>query len=103
MSVGIPSRPWAGPRWGTFAPKRRSALRRAFAAGGIARSWDCALIVVTIGLTGLVAVGCARRGGHVHHREHRLPPVPPLDAGDLRRGAAVAPRGAQPGGSARQR
>ena len=20
MSVGIPSRPWAGPRWGTFAP-----------------------------------------------------------------------------------
>jgi len=56
MSVGIPSRPWAGPRWGTFAPKRRSALRRAFAAGGIARSWDWALIVVTIGLTGLGAV-----------------------------------------------
>ena len=56
MSVGIPSRPWAGPRWGTFAPKRRSALRRAFAAGGIARSWDWALIVVTMGLTGLGAV-----------------------------------------------
>src|SRR5215469_5730493 len=56
MSVGIPSRPWAGPRAGTFAPKRRSALRRAFAAGGIARSWDWTLFAVTVGLTGLGVV-----------------------------------------------
>jgi rod shape determining protein RodA len=56
MSVGIPSRPWAGPRWGTFAPKRRSALARAFAKGGLARSWDWLLILVTLGLTGLGAV-----------------------------------------------
>jgi rod shape determining protein RodA len=56
MSVGVPSRPWAGPRWGTFAPKRRSALARAFAKGGLARSWDWLLIAVTLGLTGLGAV-----------------------------------------------
>jgi rod shape determining protein RodA len=56
MSVGVPSRPWAGPRWGTFAPKRRSALARAFGKGGLARSWDWLLIAVTLGLTGLGAV-----------------------------------------------
>ena len=56
MSVGIPSRPWAGPRAGTFAPRRRSVLRAAFASGGIARSWDWMLFLVTIGLTGLGAV-----------------------------------------------
>jgi rod shape determining protein RodA len=56
MSVGVPSRPWAGPRWGTFAPKRRSALARAFAKGGLARSWDWLLFAVTLGLTGLGAV-----------------------------------------------
>ena len=51
MSVGIPSRGWAGPRAGAFAPKRRSQLIRAFARGGIARSWDWLLIGVTCGLT----------------------------------------------------
>ena len=56
MSVGIPSRPWAGPRWGTFAPKRRSALARAFAKGGLARSWDWLLIAVTIALTAIGVV-----------------------------------------------
>ena len=56
MSVGVPSRPWAGPRWGTFAPKRRSALARGFAKGGLARSWDWVLIAVTIGLTVLGAL-----------------------------------------------
>lgn len=56
MSVGIPSRPWAGPRWGTFAPKRRSALARGWAKGGLFRSWDWLLIFVTIGLTVLGAL-----------------------------------------------
>jgi rod shape determining protein RodA len=56
MSVGIPSRPWAGPRWGAFAPKRRSALARVFARDGLARSWDWLLILVTFGLTGLGAL-----------------------------------------------
>ncbi|MFZ0752632.1 MAG: FtsW/RodA/SpoVE family cell cycle protein, partial [Trebonia sp.] len=56
MSVGIPSRPWAGPRWGTFAPKRRSALARGFAKGGLFRSWDWLLIAVTVGLTVLGAL-----------------------------------------------
>jgi rod shape determining protein RodA len=50
MSVGLPSRGWAGPRAGTFAPRRRSALARSFARGGAARSWDWPLIVVTCGL-----------------------------------------------------
>ncbi len=50
MSVGIPSRGWAGPRAGTFASRRRSSLVRAFAKGGVARSWDWLLIVVTCGL-----------------------------------------------------
>jgi rod shape determining protein RodA len=51
MSVGIPSRGWAGPRAGTFAPHRRSLLGRAFAQGGVARSWDWLLFVVTCALT----------------------------------------------------
>ena len=51
MSVGLPSRGWAGPRAGTFAPRRRSRLARAFASGGVARSWDWLLILVTCGLT----------------------------------------------------
>jgi rod shape determining protein RodA len=53
VSVGLPSRGWAGPRAGTFAPRRRSALARSFAKGGVARSWDWPLIFVTCGLTGL--------------------------------------------------
>lgn len=53
MSVGLPSRGWAGPRAGTFAPRHRSALARAFAKGGVARSWDWPLIFVTCGLTAL--------------------------------------------------
>jgi rod shape determining protein RodA len=51
VSVGLPSRGWAGPRAGTFAPRRRSRLGRAFAAGGVARSWDWPLILVTCALT----------------------------------------------------
>ena len=53
MSVGLPSRGWAGPRTGTFAPRRRSLLARSFAKGGVARSWDWPLIFVTCGLTAL--------------------------------------------------
>jgi rod shape determining protein RodA len=52
VSVGLPSRGWAGPRAGTFAPRRRSRLGRAFANGGVARSWDWPLIAVTCALTG---------------------------------------------------
>ena len=51
MSVGLPSRGWAGPRAGTFAPRRRSLLARSFAKGSVARSWDWPLIFVTCGLT----------------------------------------------------
>jgi rod shape determining protein RodA len=51
VSVGLPSRGWAGPRAGTFAPRRRSVLARSFAKGGTARSWDWPLILVTCGLT----------------------------------------------------
>jgi len=51
MSVGLPSRGWAGPRAGTFAPQRRGPLTRAFARGGVARSWDWLLIVITCALT----------------------------------------------------
>jgi rod shape determining protein RodA len=51
VSVGLPSRGWAGPRAGTFAPRRRSPLARSFAKGGVARSWDWPLLVVTCGLT----------------------------------------------------
>jgi rod shape determining protein RodA len=56
MSVGVPSRGWAGPRAGTFAPRRRSPLSRAFAKGGAARSWDWPLIAATCALT---AIGTA--------------------------------------------
>jgi rod shape determining protein RodA len=51
VSVGLPSRGWAGPRAGTFAPRHRSPLARSFAKGGVARSWDWPLIFVTCGLT----------------------------------------------------
>ena len=54
--VGIPSRRYAGPRWGTFAPKKRALLVRGFAKGGLARSWDWLLILVAAGLTGLGAL-----------------------------------------------
>jgi rod shape determining protein RodA len=53
MSVGLPSRGWAGPRAGTFAQKRRSALAKAFGKGGVARSWDWPLFLVTCALTAL--------------------------------------------------
>jgi rod shape determining protein RodA len=56
MSAGLPSRGWAGPRLGTFAPRHRSALAKSFAEGGVARSWDWPLIFVTCGLTGLGTV-----------------------------------------------
>ena len=61
MSVGLPSRGWAGPRAGTFAPRRRSFLARAFDKGGVARAWDWPLIFVTCGLTaaGIVLVWAA--------------------------------------------
>jgi rod shape determining protein RodA len=51
VSVGLPSRGWGGPRAGTFAPRRRSALAKSFAKGGVARSWDWPLIGVTCALT----------------------------------------------------
>jgi rod shape determining protein RodA len=50
MSVGLPSRGWAGPRAGTFAPRRQSRVGRAFAKGGVARSWDWLLFAVTCAL-----------------------------------------------------
>jgi rod shape determining protein RodA len=56
VSVGLPSRGWAGPRAGTFAPRRRSLLARSFAKGGVARSWDWPLTFVTCGLTALGAL-----------------------------------------------
>jgi rod shape determining protein RodA len=56
MSVGLPSRGWAGPRAGTFAPRRHSLLGRAFAKGGVARSWDWLLFAVTCALTALGTV-----------------------------------------------
>jgi len=56
MSVGIPSRGWAGPRVGTFAPRRQSRLARAFAKGGVARSWDWLLFAVTCALAVLGTV-----------------------------------------------
>ena len=56
MSVGLPSRGWAGPRAGTFASRRQSPLGKAFASGGIARSWDWPLIAVTFALTVLGTV-----------------------------------------------
>ena len=56
MSVGLPSRGWGGPRAGTFAPRRRSPLAKSFARGGVARSWDWPLILVTCALTVLGTV-----------------------------------------------
>jgi rod shape determining protein RodA len=56
MSVGLPSRGWAGPRAGTFAPRRQSLLGRAFAKGGVARSWDWLLFAVTCALAALGTV-----------------------------------------------
>jgi rod shape determining protein RodA len=56
VSVGLPSRGWAGPRAGTFAPRHRPALARSFAKGGLARSWDWPLVFVTCGLTVLGTV-----------------------------------------------
>ena len=56
MSVGLPSRGWAGPRAGTFAPRHQSRLGRAFAKGGVARSWDWLLFAVTCALAVLGTV-----------------------------------------------
>ena len=53
MSVGIPSRGFAGPRAGTFAPRRRSLLARGLDRGGLLRSWDWLLILATFALTGI--------------------------------------------------
>ncbi|HET9078929.1 MAG TPA: rod shape-determining protein RodA [Trebonia sp.] len=60
-SAGLPSRGWAGPRPGAFAPLRRPARARPFAKGGVARSWDWLLILATCGLAalGIVLVGAA--------------------------------------------
>ena len=56
MSVGLPSRGWAGPRAGTFAPRHQTRLGRAFAKGGVARSWDWLLFAVTCALAVLGTV-----------------------------------------------
>jgi rod shape determining protein RodA len=56
VSVGLPSRGWAGPRAGTFKSRRQSLLGKAFARGGVARSWDWPLIAVTFALTVLGTV-----------------------------------------------
>jgi rod shape determining protein RodA len=56
VSVGLPSRPSAGPRFGAFAPRRQSRLGQAFGRGGVARSWDWPLIAVTCALTTLGTV-----------------------------------------------
>jgi rod shape determining protein RodA len=53
VSVGIPSRGFAGPRAGTFAPRRRSLLARGLERGGLLRSWDWLLILATLALTGI--------------------------------------------------
>src|SRR6202451_3299239 len=59
MSVGLPSRGWAGPPGGRFAPRDQSRLGRASAKGGVARSWDWLLFAVTCALAvlGTVLVG----------------------------------------------
>ncbi len=51
--VGIPSRGYAAPRWGTFSRRPRSLLARAFSKDGLARSWDWPLILATFALTGI--------------------------------------------------
>jgi rod shape determining protein RodA len=55
-TTGLPSRGWGGPRPGTFAPRHRSVVAKAFARGGVARSWDWPLILVTAALTVLGTV-----------------------------------------------
>jgi rod shape determining protein RodA len=50
-ATGLRSRGWGGPRAGAFAPRRRSGLAKAFAKGGVARSWDWPLTFVTCALT----------------------------------------------------
>jgi rod shape determining protein RodA len=53
VSVGIPSRGFAGPRAGTFAPRHRSLLARGLARGGLLRTWDWMLFLATFALTGI--------------------------------------------------
>jgi rod shape determining protein RodA len=56
VSVGIPSRGFAGPRAGTFLPRRRSLLARGLDRGGLLRTWDWLLVLATFALTGLGVV-----------------------------------------------
>ncbi|MGH3170505.1 MAG: FtsW/RodA/SpoVE family cell cycle protein, partial [Trebonia sp.] len=51
--IGIPSRGYGGPRWGTFSPKRKSLLAKGMEQGGLLRSWDWLLILATLALTGI--------------------------------------------------
>ena len=51
--VGIPSRGFGGPRFGTFSPKRKSALAKGLEKDGLLRSWDWLLILATLALTGI--------------------------------------------------
>jgi rod shape determining protein RodA len=51
--LGIPSRGFGGPRAGTFAPARKSALAKGLRKGGLLRSWDWLLILATLALAGL--------------------------------------------------
>ena len=105
-SAGLPSRGWAGPRAGTFAPRHRSGLARAFAKGGVARSWDWPLIFVTCGLTvlGTVLVWAAtepalRQAGldpHTYLKKAAMPggnlaALPNLTATSVKATAAVKP------------
>jgi rod shape determining protein RodA len=53
VSVGLPSRGYAGPRAGTFAPRRRSMMARGLERGGLLRSWDWLLVLTTMALTGI--------------------------------------------------
>jgi rod shape determining protein RodA len=51
--LGIPSRGYGGPRFGTFAPRPKSLLARGLEKGGLLRSWDWLLILATVGLSGI--------------------------------------------------
>ena len=51
--LGIPSRGYGGPRWGTFSPRRKSMLAKGLEQGGLLRSWDWLLILATLALTGI--------------------------------------------------
>jgi rod shape determining protein RodA len=51
--LGIPSRGYGGPRWGTFTPRRKSMLAKGLEQGGLLRSWDWLLILATFALTGI--------------------------------------------------